>query len=151
MLKVGLTGGIAAGKSLVARRLRERGALLIDADVLAREVVEPGTPGLQAVVAAILLKVLVPAGAAGLGGASLGHILFSAIAINVFLAVFNLIPIPPLDGGNVLAGLLPPSAARIFDGIRPFGFIILWGLLFTGALSAIILPPAFFLIRLLQP
>ena len=106
---------------------------------------------LQAVVAAILLKVLVPAGAAGLGGASLGHILFSAIAINVFLAVFNLIPIPPLDGGNVLAGLLPPSAARIFDGMRPFGFIILWGLLFTGALSAIILPPAFFLIRLLQP
>ncbi len=52
MLKVGLTGGIAAGKSLVARTLAECGAVLIDADALAREVVEPGTPGLAAVVEA---------------------------------------------------------------------------------------------------
>ncbi|WP_354003872.1 dephospho-CoA kinase [Arthrobacter sp. zg-Y877] len=50
MLKVGLTGGIAAGKSLVARTLQECGAVLVDADALAREVVEPGTPGLAAVV-----------------------------------------------------------------------------------------------------
>ena len=50
MLKVGLTGGIAAGKSLVARTLVECGAVLIDADALAREVVEPGTGGLAAVV-----------------------------------------------------------------------------------------------------
>lgn len=52
MLKIGLTGGIASGKSLVASRLRELGATLIDADVLAREVVEPGTPGLDRVVEA---------------------------------------------------------------------------------------------------
>ena len=52
MLKVGLTGGIAAGKSLVARTLAECGAVLIDADALAREVVEPGTEGLAAVVEA---------------------------------------------------------------------------------------------------
>ncbi|MEW1819557.1 dephospho-CoA kinase [Arthrobacter sp. NPDC080031] len=51
MLKIGLTGGIASGKSLVSARLRELGAVLIDADALAREVVEPGTPGLAAVVA----------------------------------------------------------------------------------------------------
>lgn len=50
MLRVGLTGGIGAGKSTAARRLAERGAVLIDADVIAREVVEPGTPGLRAVV-----------------------------------------------------------------------------------------------------
>ncbi|AMB40541.1 dephospho-CoA kinase [[Arthrobacter] sp. ATCC 21022] len=49
MLKIGLTGGIASGKSLVASRLRELGAVLIDADVLARQVVEPGTPGLAQV------------------------------------------------------------------------------------------------------
>ncbi|CAL9553160.1 Dephospho-CoA kinase [Streptomyces sp. enrichment culture] len=52
MLSVGLTGGIGAGKSEVARLLVERGAVLIDADRIAREVVEPGTPGLAAVVAA---------------------------------------------------------------------------------------------------
>lgn len=52
MLKVGLTGGIAAGKSLVARTLVECGASLIDADALAREVVEPGTGGLASVVEA---------------------------------------------------------------------------------------------------
>jgi dephospho-CoA kinase len=51
VVRVGLTGGIAAGKSLVAREFAERGAVIIDADVLAREVVEPGTSGLAAVVA----------------------------------------------------------------------------------------------------
>ena len=50
MLRVGLTGGIASGKSSVAEQLAARGAVVVDADVLAREVVEPGTPGLAAVV-----------------------------------------------------------------------------------------------------
>ncbi len=50
MLRVGLTGGIASGKTSVSDALAERGALVIDADLLAREVVEPGTPGLAAVV-----------------------------------------------------------------------------------------------------
>ncbi|WP_457950088.1 dephospho-CoA kinase [Pseudarthrobacter sp. alpha12b] len=51
MLKIGLTGGIASGKSVVAARLKERGAMLVDADALAREVVEPGTEGLKRIVA----------------------------------------------------------------------------------------------------
>ncbi len=51
MLRVGLTGGIGAGKSVVARRLAELGAVVIDADVVAREVVAPGTAGYAAVVA----------------------------------------------------------------------------------------------------
>ena len=50
VIRVGLTGGIASGKSLVAAELARLGAVVIDADVLAREVVEPGTPGLAAVV-----------------------------------------------------------------------------------------------------
>ena len=50
MLKVGLTGGIGAGKSAVAHRLARNGAVIIDADVLAREVVAPGTPGLAEIV-----------------------------------------------------------------------------------------------------
>lgn len=49
-MRIGLTGGIGSGKSVVARRLVERGAVLIDSDVLAREVLEPGTPGLAQVV-----------------------------------------------------------------------------------------------------
>lgn len=51
MLKIGLTGGIGAGKSAVSRLLAGYGAVLIDSDLIAREVVEPGTPGLAAVVA----------------------------------------------------------------------------------------------------
>ena len=50
MLTVGLTGGIGSGKSEVSRRLRDLGAVVVDADAVAREVVEPGTPGLAAVV-----------------------------------------------------------------------------------------------------
>ena len=50
MLRVGLTGGIGSGKSEVSRQLGRHGAVLIDADVIAREVVEPGTPGLAAIV-----------------------------------------------------------------------------------------------------
>jgi dephospho-CoA kinase len=62
VLKIGLTGGIASGKSLVATRLEELGAVLVDADAIAREVVEPGTPGLAAVVAAFGPEILDAAG-----------------------------------------------------------------------------------------
>ena len=50
MLRVGLSGGIGSGKSTVARALARRGAIVIDADAIAREVVEPGEPGLAAIV-----------------------------------------------------------------------------------------------------
>ncbi|MCY0917632.1 dephospho-CoA kinase [Streptomyces sp. H27-G5] len=62
MLKVGLTGGIGAGKSEVSRLLAGYGAVVVDADRIAREVVEPGTPGLAAVVAAFGESVLAPDG-----------------------------------------------------------------------------------------
>jgi dephospho-CoA kinase len=75
MLMVGLTGGIGAGKSAVARRLAELGAVVIDSDALAREVVAPGTPGLDEVVAAFGPAVLDPDGA--LDRAALGRIVFA--------------------------------------------------------------------------
>jgi Zn-dependent protease len=76
-------------------------------------------------------------------------VLQSAVFINVLLAVFNLIPIPPLDGGNVLGGLLRGSAAERYDRVRPYGFMLLYGLMFTGVLSAIITPAARVLLNLL--
>jgi dephospho-CoA kinase len=62
-VKVGLTGGIAAGKSEVSRRLAAHGAVILDADAVAREVVAPGTPGLTQVVAVFGSSVLEPDGA----------------------------------------------------------------------------------------
>ena len=75
MLRVGLTGGIGAGKSEVARRLAAQGAVLIDADAIARQVVEPGTAGLAAVIAAFGGEVLRPGG--DLDRERLGAIVFA--------------------------------------------------------------------------
>jgi Zn-dependent protease len=78
------------------------------------------------------------------------RILLMAVNLNVFLAVFNMIPVPPLDGGNVLSGLLRGSAARVFDSLRPYGFVILYALMFSGGLWTLVDPPAeFFLSWLL--
>ncbi|PVE04702.1 dephospho-CoA kinase [Streptomyces scopuliridis] len=75
MLRLGLTGGIGAGKSEVSRLLTSYGAVLIDSDRIAREVVEPGTPGLAAVVAEFGPEVLTPDG--GLDRPKLGGIVFA--------------------------------------------------------------------------
>lgn len=84
MLKIGLTGGIASGKSVVAARLAELGALLVDADALAREVVAPGTPGLARVVDAFGADMLASDGS--LDRARLGALVFGNAAQ---LAVLN--------------------------------------------------------------
>jgi dephospho-CoA kinase len=76
LLRVGLTGGIGSGKSEVSRRLAAHGAVLVDADVAAREVVEPGTPGLGEIVAVFGPGVLRPDGR--LDRERLGQIVFSS-------------------------------------------------------------------------
>jgi Zn-dependent protease len=74
------------------------------------------------------------------GIASADGFLTWVVQLNLLLAVFNMIPVPPLDGGNVLAGFVPEPVARMIDALRPWGFLILYGLLFTGVLWRIVDP-----------
>jgi dephospho-CoA kinase len=111
VLKVGLTGGIGSGKSEVSARLDERGAVVIDADAIAREVVEPGTPGLAAVVAEFGEEVLLPSGA--LDREKVGKIVF---ADRDRLAALNAI-VHPLVGERMqeLMDAAPADAIVVYD------------------------------------
>ncbi|MGZ7065227.1 MAG: site-2 protease family protein [Candidatus Aminicenantales bacterium] len=70
----------------------------------------------------------------------LALILFSIAEINTFLAVFNLIPVPPLDGSGILSGLLSDRGAAVYDRMRPYGFIIVLALVLFGFLDLVLLP-----------
>ncbi|MBI4387819.1 MAG: site-2 protease family protein [Candidatus Omnitrophica bacterium] len=74
--------------------------------------------------------------------------LLYGVYLNLGLAFFNLIPIPPLDGSRILSGLLPSKLSRLLDDVEPFGFMIVLLLYMSGVLFALIMPPIHFCLRL---
>lgn len=104
-----------------------------------------------AAIGAVLLGLLAPALLSGSG--SVSEALLSAlqffILINIFLALFNLLPIPPFDGSHIVEGLLPRPAARTYQKLRPFGFPLLFLLLLVvpylfpkaNIIERVVLPP----------
>ena len=110
----------------------------------------PGTNLVLAAIGAVVLGLLVRSGIQpeGVSGFALAS-LYSFILINIFLALFNLLPLPPFDGSHIVEGLLPPPAARVYEKLRPFGFPLLFLLLLVmpyffpglGIVERVVLPP----------
>jgi Zn-dependent protease len=92
-----------------------------------------------ALVGAVLFHLL--GGFASMAGRySVADFLNRLVSLNVLLAVFNMLPVPMLDGGNVLAGLLKGQVAQLYDSLRPYGFLILYVLLLSGAFAMVVYP-----------
>lgn len=96
-----------------------------------------------AVVVSVILKVLAVNGVFGGGGvfaSTLFFFLYSTVILNVGLAIFNLIPLPPLDGSKALQSLLPSSFEPIFDMLETYGFLILLLLAQMGIITFLVTP-----------
>ena len=146
--------GWAKPVPVVARRLRNpRFHMVLVA------LAGPGMNLLLAVVAAMLLAGLVAIAPTGLLWAFIGKNLLNFLAINVFLAVFNLIPLPPFDGGHVVQGLLPRDLAKHYAKLNRYGLLLLVMLLLVipqffpnaNIVDRLVGPPAHWITRALLP
>jgi len=86
---------------------------------------------------AVSLKLMV---LSGVGNEFFIRMTLAGISVNLVLAILNLMPVPPLDGGRILVSLLPPNLAAPIAKLEPYGLVILLLLLATGVLSDILLP-----------
>jgi Zn-dependent protease len=128
-----------------ARRLREprTGMMLV-------ALAGPGTNLLLALVASVLLGVLAGSAGPDLASGFVGQMLVEFILVNVFLALFNLLPIPPFDGSHVLEGLLPRALAAQYERLRSLGFALVILLVVVvptiapraNIVARVVLPPA---------
>ena len=80
----------------------------------------------------------------------IAQILILLARINIILAAFNLIPIPPLDGSKIVMGFAPELVNRVLNQIEPFGFFIVLGLLFLGALNPVINVLQYFILAVIS-
>jgi Zn-dependent protease len=110
----------------------------------------PASNLVLATVAALILG-MVPGSADPFTSNAVREFLVAMVQLNVLLAVFNMVPLPPLDGGNVLAGVLRGGVADMYERLRPYGFLILYGLLFSGILWRVIGPPYNAILSTLRP
>ena len=111
----------------------------------------PLSNAILAVVFFVLLKIAgqIPAATFGELARPLSMLLYTGLTLNVLLMIFNLLPIPPLDGSHVLKNLLSGGAADAYERLEPYGFILMIALLITGVFSKIVSPVLFFVEGLL--